>query len=953
MSLLYKSYAQTLDRARCSLLLLAIILGLLGSIRVSAQGGSTPGTVPVEVQGLVYLAEVDQSGNLTPNLTTRSGITVRVYPGRHQPAVTGPDGKFTITLFRTGNFNLTAKLSGYQQYASKPVWVSNEKPRMEVEPPPIHLVRSAQARIRQEQSIILVLYRSEDSGRRPAVPWGKATLHQGELSLSGRVISRDKQPINGASVSVLVLKGDSERHDTLAETKTNSRGDYALTVNGLDAYDEYVLSVKMSGFNDFVALLDKGESPPRILELDEATFAEDPLLERTEATRRHVFSSQVLETLPVGGLRNFDTFALLAPGVAPPPETPNAPGPGVSAGLGTAGQFSVNGLRSRENNFTVDGSDNNDEDIGTRRQGFVALAPQSLESISEFQIITALGDARFGRNIGGQVNALTKSGSPEFHGALYGLLTDSRLNSRDFFDGTQSNGPSSFALTRQSDGAPVLLDGRPIVTPNPVGGENPLTRTQLGLVGSGLVPKLDDPFFVSLERLKLRASRESHFIVPTVEQRGLFDSGATGLLLDGPVPDVPNFPSTINGNAIFSLYPFPNNPLGPFARNTYTTVLPADAEATRLSAKLEHRFGESNLKQGRRPWSFFSGGDTLTGRYNLSQETSTVPVTGQALFSSMRPNVRTQNIAFYLNRLLTSRISDVIRFSVGRTRLTFAEVRDPSLPLSARFPKQPFLLNAPLLLNVTAPLSNGTLTSPSFVSASSPQGAALLHSFPGVTQTEGITGPLGQLIMPSFSPIGVDVYHFPQERANTVVQVADTVTYAHPKGHIFNFGVDVRKMLINSTLDRNFRPLLVFGGFRTPESPFGAQLPGGPPLFPTAFSDATLAAAGVPAGHFQTLAVSANSTVGIRFTQASLFAQSDWRARPDVNINLGARFNYLGRLQSEGKKLETAFSLEQLNKQGQGAVADCVRQGSQAECEAFVKCHCLSLPGRLRYFLSR
>ena len=37
--------------------------------------------------------------------------------------------------------------------------------------------------------------------------------------------------------------------------------------------------------------------------------------------------------------------------------------------------FAVNGLRSRANNFTVDGSDNNDEDIGVRRQGFVALIP--------------------------------------------------------------------------------------------------------------------------------------------------------------------------------------------------------------------------------------------------------------------------------------------------------------------------------------------------------------------------------------------------------------------------------------------------------------------------------------------------------------------------------------------------------------------------------------------------
>src|SRR6185295_12644743 len=86
--------------------------------------------------------------------------------------------------------------------------------------------------------------------------------------------------------------------------------------------------------------------------------------------------------------QSFDELALLLPGVAPPPQTiGNVAGPGVGAGVGSAGQFSANGLRSRGNNFTVDGSDNNDEDIGVRRQGFVALIPQPIESVQEYQEI--------------------------------------------------------------------------------------------------------------------------------------------------------------------------------------------------------------------------------------------------------------------------------------------------------------------------------------------------------------------------------------------------------------------------------------------------------------------------------------------------------------------------------------------------------------------------------------
>ena len=103
-----------------------------------------------------------------------------------------------------------------------------------------------------------------------------------------------------------------------------------------------------------------------------------PMINITDPTRRANFDHTQIVTLPLGGIseiRTFDELALLAPGVAPPPYTPGVRGPGVGFGIGTAGEFSVNGSRSRSNNFTVDGSDNNDIDVGVRRQGFVALVP--------------------------------------------------------------------------------------------------------------------------------------------------------------------------------------------------------------------------------------------------------------------------------------------------------------------------------------------------------------------------------------------------------------------------------------------------------------------------------------------------------------------------------------------------------------------------------------------------
>jgi hypothetical protein len=876
----------------------------------------------------------------------------------HHSTRTDGNGKFSIQL-ADGKWNVEAKptgeLSNYTQSQQYTVTVNNRKSRSALIPSPtvkLFPKKPTPAPASEPRpNLVLALYHKDTPGETPAGGAGSAAraprrddCKPGEVEWLGSVVDAKQKGVAGARVSALGVKEDSDLLEALGSIYTDGEGKYVLCFQPGDGVSDYIISVKREGYNAFIKLLDEKSPPASITLEEESSTDEGPLLEKTEATRRYVFTPRVMETLPVPGLRSFDTFALLAPGVAPPPETPNTRGPGVSPGLGTAGQFSVNGLRSRENNFTVDGSDNNDEDIGTRRQGFVALAPQSIESLKEFQVVTALGDARFGRRVGGQVDALTKSGTPEFHGSLYGFLTDDRLNAHDFFDQRAAGGPASFALRRQSDGASVLLDGRPIVTPNPVGDVNSLTRTQLGFAVGGPVPKFDSTFFVSLERVKTRADRESNFVVPTVEQRGFLGSGATGLILDGrtdkdgnPAP-LPLFPSNVPGDAVFSLYPFPNNPLGPFGRNTYTEVLPADADGTRVSAKIDRRFGTPDATRPRRPWSFFRRGDTLTGRYNFSQETSAVPITGEALFSALRPRVRTQNIAFYLNRPMTEHVGDVIRFSFGRTKLTFREERDPSLPPSTFFPNVPFLLNAPLLINVTAPRPDGTLTQPAYLSASSAAGASLLTSlgYSGVTSAEQIAGPLGQVVIPGFSPVGVDVYHFPQTRANNTIQAADTITYVSPAGHIFTFGAEMKKTQINSTLDRNFRPLAVFSGLRasTPPSNLPVRLPGESALVHLAFDGATLTAAGLPTGLFQTLAADPNSTIGIRFTQGSFFGQTDWRARDNLVLNLGARFNYLSLPHTKTKALEKALDRGELERQAGTAVEDCFKiSGDRPECQ--------------------
>jgi hypothetical protein len=639
----------------------------------------------------------------------------------------------------------------------------------------------------------------------------------------------------------------------------------------------------------------------------------------SDARQGGAFTEEEVSTLPLGSstfTRTFDELALLLPGVAPPPQTlGSVAGPGIGAGVGSAGQFSVNGLRSRANNFTVDGSDNNDEDIGVRRQGFVALVPQPIESIREYQAITLLAPAQFGRNIGAQVNAVSKSGGSEHHGTLYGFLNSSQLNARNPFD--TANGNSRTPLLAGNN-QPVLLGvsdrtGTVVSPPSPVmvvnqsGGEDSFTLGQGGFVlGGPLIPRRAF-YFISAEGHAINATREENFAVPTVEQRGAFGTGATGVFRDpfgrrdatgGALLDPTlGFPTTAGGDAVFSLFPFPNNPQGVYGRNTFTQVLPADGEGKILSGKFDANFTLRGREQ------------TLTNRYNFTDDWRTIPVTGGAIFSTLKPRVRTQNNSFYLNSELsgansTRPLFNQLRLSYGRTRLNFEEVRDETFARAGSLVNEPFLLNAPLLENFTLPEFpnvNGQFqirpnTGPVFYFAT--QGRSV----------EDLLGVVGQVSIAGFSPVGVDVFNFPQRRVNNTYQIADTLTL-RAAGHSLAFGTDIRRSELNSELPRNSRPLITFGGAPRLTFDFDAQ---NRRLTNFAFTGEfirpeTLAAASAPSGFSQTLAVNGESAINLRFYQLNFFAQDSWRARPNLSLSYGVRYEYNTPPREVNRRIEDTF----------------------------------------------
>ncbi|MDX6611410.1 MAG: hypothetical protein QOD75_596 [Blastocatellia bacterium] len=115
--------------------------------------------------------------------------------------------------------------------------------------------------------------------------------------------------------------------------------------------------------------------------------------------------------------RDPNSLVLLAPGTVQ-----------TQSGLGG---FSVNGSRERNNNFMVDGVDNNDTEVPGIPGG---LSTPNIDATQEFRVLTGNFNAEYGRNSGAIINVVTKSGSNDFHGNAYIYYRADRFAARDFFD---------------------------------------------------------------------------------------------------------------------------------------------------------------------------------------------------------------------------------------------------------------------------------------------------------------------------------------------------------------------------------------------------------------------------------------------------------------------------------------------------------------------------------------
>jgi hypothetical protein len=250
---------------------------------------------------------------------------------------------------------------------------------------------------------------------------GPLAAQQGTSELRGSALDQQGAPLPGVSV---VLR--HQESGLFRQTTSNADGTYFVAGVTPGTYE---LTAEVSGFKKFARRdlrLEVGKTATLDIRLElgdraeEVTVsAESPIVDLTSKEVGGNITARELTDLPTVN-RNFIGFIGLLPGVIA----------NISTESFGSDAVVVNGQDSRNNNYLLDGANNNDDVIG-QRAGTQARTP--LEAIQEFQVITSQFDAEFGRTTGAVVNAITKQGTNAFHGSAFVFAQDASLTSRDFF----------------------------------------------------------------------------------------------------------------------------------------------------------------------------------------------------------------------------------------------------------------------------------------------------------------------------------------------------------------------------------------------------------------------------------------------------------------------------------------------------------------------------------------
>ncbi|HEX3876833.1 MAG TPA: carboxypeptidase regulatory-like domain-containing protein [Bryobacteraceae bacterium] len=312
-----------------------------------------------------------------------------------------------------------------------------------------------------------------------AVLLSASAYAQFDATVLGTVTDSSGSAISHANVELLNGRTGISEHAT-----TDANGDYRfLSVR----VGRYSVRVQATGFKtatteEFAADVSARQRVDVSLQVGELkqsieVQAAAATLETDSSNRGQVIGHETIVDLPLNG-RDYADLALLAPGVR------------KAVNSNTAARdaaYDINGMRSAFNSFNLDGLDNNA--YGTSNQGFSYQVVQaSPDAVQEFRFDTNNYSAEYGRAAGAVISASIRSGTNDFHGAVWEFLRNTSLNAVGFFQ--------------------------------PVGGQKPtLVQNQFGAAIGGPIRRNKLFFFADYEGFRSAAHILSYSTLPTAAQK--------------------------------------------------------------------------------------------------------------------------------------------------------------------------------------------------------------------------------------------------------------------------------------------------------------------------------------------------------------------------------------------------------------------------------------------------
>jgi hypothetical protein len=680
-----------------------------------------------------------------------------------------------------------------------------------------------------------------------------ATLMSAQ-STGGRILGRVSDS-SGAVLANVKVTATNEATGVSADTTTSGNGDYGFPQVSVGTYR---IEFDLAGFKKSVQKgvnvdLNQVVTLNSVLQIGQTkevveVTSEAPLVDTTSTQLGSIMNSAQVSNLP---LNSRDTYQLLQlqPGVQ------GVGGSDLFYGSNVSGGVSVNGGRSRSNNFSVNGGDGNDLFVNGP-----AIQPTP-DSIAEFRVLSNTFDAEYGRNSGAVINVVTKSGTNGWHGSAYEFLRNQMFNSKGFLD-----------LRRPDD-----------------------KQNQFGGTFGGPIVKDRTFFFASYEGRRVVHGISSDAVtVPTAAERA-GDFSATGLsgaitsdlvaqtlnarcnanvplpstTLSGSVNYADVFGSQIPTNcfdpaalAILQLnVPCANSDptcsnLTPGSDNVFRSIPNEDSHANQFTLKIDHSLTNKQ---------------NLTGYYYFNDSFDSQPFTR---FQAATPNIlqgfgnNTATRAQQVNITHTWTISSSV---VNELRATYFRE------------------------------AQGTFLHPhrtNLVTDSCGTGSAAPFCFTGVDSSGVIPSNPKYGITPNLGPnregvpfisisggftIGNDFEGELPQIGNTY-QLSDNLTKVIGN-HTTKFGIDVRNQRFLQTL--YFDPN---GDF----SYFG----GGPNDSGNLFANYLL---GLPDSYLQGSA----QTEDVRGNSIYLFGQDSWKIKPNLTLNYGLRWEYNQPIYDAGLRYQT------------------------------------------------